>query len=54
MLVRQKRNLEEDLIRFHHHHHHHHHHQITIHVYQRFDEHYWQLSHNGIVDWKFA
>ena len=33
MLVSQKRNLEQDLIRFHHHHHHHHHHQITIHVY---------------------
>ena len=52
MLVRQKRNLEQDLI------------IIKVHTgpiekkckvsQKRFHEHYGQHSHNGIDDWQFA
>ena len=52
MLVRQKRNSEQDLI------------TITAHTglvekkrkvsRQRFHEHYGQHSHNGIDDWQFT
>ena len=52
MLVRQKRNLEKDLI------------IIKVHIgpiekktdisQQRFNEQYGQHSHNGIDDWQFT
>ena len=42
MLVRQKRNLEPDLI------------IIKVHIGHIGHEHYEQHSHNGIDDWQFT